>query len=75
MYRLNPVISVIGLGRLGLPLACVFVEAGYRVIGVDKSEDIVDAVNGAHSVKIHSGFNEQYTKNILTENTGKHKES
>lgn len=33
--------SVIGLGKLGLPWACVLGEAGHDVIGVDRDEDTV----------------------------------
>ena len=28
-------VGVIGLGYVGLPLATIFAEAGYRVVGVD----------------------------------------
>ena len=31
----SAVISVIGLGYVGLPLMLRFVEVGYRVIGID----------------------------------------
>ena len=32
-------LAVIGLGKLGLPLALVFAKAGYNVIGLDISEE------------------------------------
>ncbi|MFQ6125774.1 MAG: nucleotide sugar dehydrogenase [Candidatus Heimdallarchaeota archaeon] len=38
-------ISVHGLGKLGLPLAVIYANAGARVIGVDRSQEIVDALN------------------------------
>jgi len=38
-------LGVIGLGYVGLPLACVLVEAGFTVIGVDVSNEQVSAVN------------------------------
>ena len=38
-------ISVHGLGKLGLPLAVIYANAGARVIGVDRSHEIVDALN------------------------------
>ncbi|MFX0200364.1 MAG: nucleotide sugar dehydrogenase [Candidatus Hodarchaeota archaeon] len=38
-------ISVHGLGKLGLPLAVIYANAGARVIGVDRSQNIVDALN------------------------------
>lgn len=43
--RLNDktaVISVLGLGYVGLPLAVVFAEAGFKVIGVDPVQEKVD---------------------------------
>jgi nucleotide sugar dehydrogenase len=38
-------ICVVGLGRIGLPTACMFAAAGARVIGVDINEEIVHEVN------------------------------
>jgi UDP-N-acetyl-D-mannosaminuronic acid dehydrogenase len=37
-------VSVIGLGRVGLPLALCFADAGLTVLGVDKEGDRLDAV-------------------------------
>lgn len=45
MSAINPVISVIGLGYIGLPTAAVFAAHGTRVIGVDINADIVDTIN------------------------------
>lgn len=38
-------ITVIGLGKLGAPLAAVLAEAGHDVIGVDLRADVVASVN------------------------------
>ena len=38
-------IAVIGLGRIGLPIAALFANAGYHVIGVDVREDLVKAIS------------------------------
>jgi UDP-N-acetyl-D-mannosaminuronic acid dehydrogenase len=38
------VVSVIGLGRVGLPLALSFADRGVRVIGIDHDRTILDAV-------------------------------
>lgn len=43
------VVSVLGLGYVGLPLAVVFAEAGYRVIGIDPIQSKVDALNRGES--------------------------
>lgn len=38
-------ISVVGLGRIGLPTASLFADAGAQVIGVDVDSAVVDEVN------------------------------
>lgn len=38
-------IAVWGLGKMGLPLACVFANAGFHVTGIDVDEKRVAAVN------------------------------
>ncbi len=38
-------IGVIGLGYVGLPLAAEFVNAGFKVIGIDVDEKKVDSIN------------------------------
>jgi len=42
-------ISVLGLGYVGLPLAVVFAEAGFNVVGVDPNQDKVDTLNRGES--------------------------
>lgn len=42
---MNERISVVGLGKLGLPLAACFAERGFETIGVDIQADIVNAIN------------------------------
>src|SRR3954451_14075018 len=37
-------VSVIGLGRVGLPLALCFADAGLRVLGVDKDAERLGAL-------------------------------
>jgi UDP-N-acetyl-D-mannosaminuronic acid dehydrogenase len=37
-------VSVIGLGRVGLPLALSFADAGLRVLGIDKDADRLDTI-------------------------------
>ena len=38
-------ISVIGLGKLGAPLAAVLASKGFSVVGTDLNQDFVDAIN------------------------------
>lgn len=37
-------VAVVGLGKLGMPLAAVFSASGHDVIGIDRSTDVVDSV-------------------------------
>ena len=43
------VVAIIGLGYVGLPLATLFAEAGFRVVGIDVNEAKVDALNRGDS--------------------------
>ena len=45
----SAVFGVVGLGYVGLPLACELAEAGYRVVGFDVSKRVVDGINAGHS--------------------------
>ncbi len=42
-------IGIVGLGYVGLPLAVVFADAGYKVLGVDNLETKVEMVNRGES--------------------------
>jgi UDP-N-acetyl-D-glucosamine dehydrogenase len=50
-------VAVLGLGYVGLPLASVFAEAGFRVTGIDPDREKVDALNRGES----------YIKDVSTE--------
>mgnify|MGYP001101882215 CR=1 FL=1 len=62
LHRINDrsaVIGVIGLGYVGLPLAIEFIHAGFRVIGYDVSQRVVDLLfllsgSGAQPVRSES---------------------
>ncbi len=43
----NETITVVGMGYMGLPIACLLAEAGYQVSGVDLNEEKVAAINNA----------------------------
>ncbi len=52
-------VSIIGLGHVGLPLACAWATAGARVIGVDRNESVVSMVNrGLNPVRDEPGLDE-----------------
>lgn len=40
---------MVGLGYVGLPLACLAAEKGYRVIGIDRDQAKIDAINARKS--------------------------
>ncbi|GAB4112661.1 MAG: nucleotide sugar dehydrogenase [Roseiflexaceae bacterium] len=42
-------VGIIGIGYVGLPLAMVFAEAGFRVTGIDIGTERVAALNAGHS--------------------------
>jgi nucleotide sugar dehydrogenase len=42
-------VAVVGLGKIGLPLAAQFAGKGLHVIGCDVLQDVVDTTNGGHS--------------------------
>lgn len=46
----SAVISIVGLGYVGLPTAVSFAEKGFRVIGADKKSEVVELINkgGCH---------------------------
>src|SRR4051812_5399777 len=39
-------VAVVGLGRVGLPLALAFADHGYDVIGVDRDPDVLESIAG-----------------------------
>ena len=43
---MEPDVAIIGLGRVGLPLALCFADRGLRVLGVDSDRARLDAVRG-----------------------------
>jgi UDP-N-acetyl-D-glucosamine dehydrogenase len=42
-------VAVVGLGYVGLPLACALAEAGHTVLGIELSIEKVEGVNGGYS--------------------------
>ena len=58
-------IAVYGLGKMGLPLAAVFADAGARVIGVDVDEGVVSGINqGICHVTGEPGLSELVKRNV-----------
>jgi UDP-N-acetyl-D-mannosaminuronic acid dehydrogenase len=56
----SPTISVIGLGRVGLPLALSFADRGVQVLGVDHNASVLDSIRSGRMP-----FAEQGTQELL----------
>jgi UDPglucose 6-dehydrogenase len=52
----KPRISVIGLGKLGSPMAAVFAAKGYQVIGYDLVENNVRSINEGRAPVLETGL-------------------
>ncbi len=52
-------IAVIGLGKLGCPLAAVLASKGHNVIGVDVNQSLVDAINAGRAPVHEPGLQER----------------
>ncbi len=57
-------ICIVGLGSMGLPAACLFAEAGAKVIGVDVDRCVVEKVNKGKSPLTEPGL-ENLIKNFV----------
>lgn len=56
-------VTVVGLGKIGLPLASVFANNGFHVYGADINEEVVSLVNvGKSHVKNEPGLDELIKK-------------
>jgi nucleotide sugar dehydrogenase len=65
----NITIAVYGLGKMGLPLASLFAERGFCVIGMDNDEEIVTKINaGENTVKEERGLDDLLIRAVKTGN-------
>ena len=55
-------IAIVGLGRLGCPMAAVFAAAGHTVVGVEVSEAHVRALNAGEPPVIEPGLEEMLAR-------------
>jgi UDP-N-acetyl-D-mannosaminuronic acid dehydrogenase len=55
-------VEMVGLGWMGLPLACLFAEAGAGVIGADQNSSLVKAINSGKSPINEEGLSELVRK-------------
>lgn len=54
---MNKKICVLGLGHVGLPLACILANNGYHVIGVDINPDVIQQIESRNLQNIEPGLN------------------
>ncbi|WP_043978863.1 nucleotide sugar dehydrogenase [Priestia megaterium] len=56
---MSTTVTVVGLGKIGLPLAAVFAKNGFHVYGADINKDVVHMINsGISHVKNEPGLDE-----------------
>jgi len=58
------VINVIGCGRMGLPTACLFAEAGFRVVGVDANPRVVNLIKKGGTPFVEPGLKTLIKKHV-----------
>ena len=58
-----PRVSVVGLGKLGAPLAAVLASRGFTVIGLDVNKTLVDAMNAGKMPIVEPQLNELIAAN------------
>lgn len=49
-------VCVVGCGRIGLPTACLFAEAGFRVLGVDANPGVVSLLKRGKAPFVETGL-------------------
>jgi UDP-N-acetyl-D-mannosaminuronic acid dehydrogenase len=59
-------ICVIGLGYIGLPTASMFAKSGHEVVGVDKNERIVNALNRGEIIIEENCLDELVKETVAT---------
>ena len=62
-------VAVYGLGKMGLPLAAVFANHGFKVIGVDINKDTVEKINkGINPIIGEEGLDQLLKKLVKSKN-------
>ena len=57
-------ICVVGCGRIGLPTACAFAEAGFQVIGVDADPNVVSILKKRKAPFVETGLSALVKKHV-----------
>jgi UDP-N-acetyl-D-mannosaminuronic acid dehydrogenase len=61
---MTPSVAVIGLGRIGLPLALSFADRGLHVVGVDKQERVLDSIRSG-KMPFHETGTQELLQRVL----------
>ncbi len=62
--RAKYTVSVVGCGRIGLPTACSFAEAGFRVMGVDANAQVVSLLRKGKAPFVENGLSMLIKKHV-----------
>ncbi len=57
-------VSVIGCGRMGLPTACLFAEAGFKVVGVDADQHAVNLIKKGKAPFFEPGLDDLLKRQV-----------
>lgn len=57
-----PVISIVGLGKLGAPMVASFASRGFWVIGIDRNPEVIDSVNSGEAPMFEPGMDSLFKK-------------
>lgn len=60
-------LAVVGIGRVGLPLAVTFAEEGVQVVGIDRDVDHVSRVNAGEFPFLEDGAEEMLRRSLAAE--------
>jgi UDPglucose 6-dehydrogenase len=66
-------VSFVGLGKLGLPLACCLARSGNKILGVDKSEYVLGKLNNGELPFYEPGLDEMFPHVNFTDFTDSYK--
>ncbi len=62
--RAKYTVCVVGCGRIGLPTACLFAEAGFRVSGVDANPSVVSSLKKGRVQFVETGLSALVKKHV-----------
>ncbi|MGB0112661.1 MAG: NAD(P)-binding domain-containing protein, partial [Ilumatobacteraceae bacterium] len=60
-------VAVVGLGKIGLPLAVQYARSGLDVIGIDIDANVVATVNGGHAPFPGEAHLDEYLAEVITD--------